>query len=415
MCIFKTLAVNKTKFMKKSISTNLRTEFNDSTKDIIARRAGFKCSFPGCNKTLVGPGVENDKYITIGECAHIFSAVPKGPRTDGGLTAAELKRPENGIYLCRNHHKIVDIKAKDNKYTSDLLTRYKSRHEFLISAELGEYTYPLNWINHLKIEGTVFKKPIELNLGKVTLLTGNNGTGKSTIIEIMHSIFQQKIYPRWDRQSVNFKAEVHLDNPVLSNFAAVIEDNQLFFNVGNTKQPFVPYDFFVLCLNGEAKKRRDNLKAIAENLGLERSFVKSMLNTSAIKHGLRTKKIEIEEVRTKPYPVDNLKVDIGRGHMHSLNAYSSTEYSSVIFDIAISFAKEISKFKSVLFLIDWNPTNSFADLNIKQYLDYLQSSQCHFQTIFVSHNERSALDWSGWVIAKMIEENGEIKVIQDKK
>lgn len=401
--------------MKKGTSVNQRIEFSEITKDIIARRAGFKCSFPGCNKTLVGPGVENDKYITIGECAHIFSAVAKGPRTNGGLSDAELKRPENGIYLCRNHHKIVDGKAKDNKYTSDLLARYKSRHEFLISAELGEYTYPLNWINHLKIEGTVFKNPIELNLGKVTLLTGNNGTGKSTIVEIMHSIFQQKIYPRWDKQNVNFKTEVKLDNPILSKFTAVIEDNQIFFDVANTKQPFVPYDFFVLCLNGESRKSKDNLKTIAKSLGLERSFVKSMLNTSATKHGLRTKKIEIEEIRTKPYPVENLKVDIGSGYLHSLNAYSSTEYSSVVLDIAISFAKEISKFKSVLFLIDWSPTYSFSDPNIKQYLDYLQSSQCHFQTVFVSHNERSDLDWSGWVIAKMIEENGEIKVIQDKK
>ncbi len=126
--------------MKKGTSKESRVEFDDKTKEIIARRAGYKCSFPSCNKTLVGPGVENNESITIGECAHIFSAVPKGPRTDGGLSDAELKRPENGIYLCRNHHKIVDSKAKDNKYTSDLLTRYKSRHEFLISAELGEYT-----------------------------------------------------------------------------------------------------------------------------------------------------------------------------------------------------------------------------------------------------------------------------------
>lgn len=148
--------------MNKSTAKTTRVEFDDKTKEIIARRAGFKCSFPGCNKILVGPGVQYNESITIGECAHIFSAVPKGPRTDGGLSEDELKRPENGIYLCRNHHKIVDSKARDNKYTSDLLTRYKNRHEFLISAELGEYTYPLNWINHIKIEGTVFRKPFTI-------------------------------------------------------------------------------------------------------------------------------------------------------------------------------------------------------------------------------------------------------------
>ena len=401
--------------MEKGTSRKPRIEFDDKIKEIIARRAGFKCSFPGCNKTLIGPGVENNESITIGECAHIFSAVPKGPRTDGGLSEDELKRPENGIYICRNHHKIIDRKAKDNKYTSDLLTRYKNRHEFLISAELGEYTYPLNWINQLKIEGTVFKKPIELNLGKVTLITGSNGTGKSTIVEIMDSIFEQKIHSRWNKPKINFATEVKLDNPVLSKFTAHIENNQLFFSVGKTKQPFVPYDFFVLCLNGEIRSNVDDLKTIADCFGLERSFVKSMLKTTGIKHGLRTRKMEIVETRTKPYPVDKLNVDIGNWCLQSLGSCSGTEYSSVILDIALSFATEISKFKSVLLLIDWGATYSFDDLNIKKYLDYLQSSQAHFQTIFVSHNPRPKLDWSGWAIAKMIYENGEIKVIQNEK
>ena len=401
--------------MKKSTSKKTRIEFDDKIKEIIARRAGFKCSFPGCNKTLVGPGVENNESITIGECAHIFSAVPKGPRTDGGLGEDELKRPENGIYLCRNHHKIVDRKAKDNRYTSDLLTRYKNRHEFLISAELGEYTYPLNWINQIKIEGTVFSKPIELNLGKVTLITGSNGTGKSTIVEIMDSIFEQKIHSRWNKPKVNFATEVKLDNPVLSKFTAHIENNQLYFSVGKTKQPFVPYDFFVLCLNGELRSNTDDLKTIADCLNLERSFVKSMLNTTGIKHGLRTRKMEIVETRTKPYPVDKLNVDVGNWWPQTLGSCSGTEYSSVILDIAISFATEISKYKSVLLLIDWGATYSFDDLNIKKYLDYLQSSQAHFQTIFVSHNPRPKLDWSGWAIAKMINDNGDIEVLQNEK
>jgi len=392
-----------------------RVEFDEKTKEIIARRAGFKCSFPSCNKTLVGPGVNNNESITIGECAHIFSAVPKGPRTDGGLDESELKRPENGIYLCRNHHKIVDRKAKDNKYTSDLLTRYKNRHEFLISAELGEYTYPLNWINYLKISGTIFKSPLEINLGKVTLVTGENGTGKSTIVEILYSYFEQKILPRWNKPKFTFSTEINLDNPVLSTFTATIKNNQLFYSIKKEQQPFVPYDFFVLYLRETIHSNTDDLKTIADCFGLDRAFVKSMLTTSGIKHGLRTKRMEIEETRAKPYPVDKLKVDVGNWWPQSFGSCSGTEKSSVILDIAISFATEISKFKSVLLLIDWSPTYSFDDLNIKKYLDYLQSTQAHFQTIFVSHNPRPKLDWSGWAIAKFINTNEGIKVVQNEK
>jgi len=392
-----------------------RIEFDEKIKDIIARRAGFKCSFPGCNKTLVGPGVNNDDSITIGECAHIFSAVPKGPRTDGGLTEKELKRPENGIYLCTNHHKIVDRKSKDNKYTSDLLTRYKNRHEFLISAEMGEYMYPLNWINCLKITGNIFTNPIQVNLGKVTLFTGENSTGKSTIIEILYSYFSQRIIPRWNKPKSEFSTEINLDNPVLSNFTATIKNNQLFYSIKNEKQPFVPYDFFVLYLRETIKSNTDDLKKIADCFGLDRSFVKSMLLTTGIKHGLTTKRIKVEEIRTKPYLVDSLKVDIGTMGLQSFSMYSGTERSSVILDIAISFATEISKFKSVLLLIDWPPIYNFDDSNIKPYLDYLQSSKAHFQSIIVSHNPRPNLDWSGWAIAKFKKTDGIISIKQNEK
>lgn len=167
-----------------------RKEFNITTKRIIASRAGFKCSYPGCNKTLVGPGLKNNEWITIGEFAHIFSAKKTGPRTSGNLSDGELKRPENGILLCRNHHKIIDTKSQQLKYTSDLLTRYKNRHEFLISAEIGEYIYPLNYINEINFQGGIFKEEVSLNLGKVTFINGENGTGKSTIAEIIISIFQ---------------------------------------------------------------------------------------------------------------------------------------------------------------------------------------------------------------------------------
>ncbi len=371
-----------------------RIEFDPKVKEIIAKRAGYKCSFPDCHKTLIGPGVNNDDTICIGECAHIFSAVKTGPRTDGGLSEEELKRPENGIFLCRNHHKIVDGKSKSNKYTSDLLVRYKNRHEFLISAELGEYCYPLSWINSIEILGGIFSEPLKINLGKVTLLTGGNGTGKSTIIEILASIFSQKIEKRWNRPEIEFSALINLDNPVLSKFKSTIENNRLYYEINSEIQPFVPYDFFVLYLRDvKTRSKTDDLKEIAECLGLERSFLKSMLLTTGVKHGLRTKEVKIKEVRTKPYLDDRLEIKFDtHNEFHPFGGYSGTEQSSIILDVAISFALEISKFKSVLLLIDWGDLYSFGDATIKPYLDYLQRNDAHFQTVLASHNERSKLD-----------------------
>ncbi len=85
-----------------------RLDFSDRTKRIIAARAGYRCSFPGCRKPTVGPGGRPEEFISTGVAAHIFSAAPGGPRGQGGLTTQDLVRPENGIWLCENHARLVD-------------------------------------------------------------------------------------------------------------------------------------------------------------------------------------------------------------------------------------------------------------------------------------------------------------------
>lgn len=55
-----------------------RYDFTSEAKKHIARRAGYRCSFPGCNKLLVGPDTDSTKSIEFGECAHIYAASEDG-------------------------------------------------------------------------------------------------------------------------------------------------------------------------------------------------------------------------------------------------------------------------------------------------------------------------------------------------
>lgn len=392
-----------------------REEFRAPVKKIIASRAGYRCSFPGCHKTLIGPGYKSDEFITIGEYSHIFSAAENGPRTDGGLSPEELARPENGIYLCRTHHQIIDTKSQDNKYTSDLLTRFKNRHEFQISGELGEYLYPLNWINEFKINGTFFGKELSLNLGKVTFIYGSNGTGKSALIELFYSIFTESVHPRWNKPDVNFQAEVQLDNPVLSKFKAEIKGNELVYTINDKEQPFVPFPFNVFMLRNDVRPRKDNVGFVSETLGVDRDSFLNWTNTTSLKYGLFTTEIEIQNVRKRPYVEDKIIVILKNGVKRPFGALSGTEKSRVILDILISYVTELSKYKSVLLLLDWSNTLSFSDGSLKPYLEFLQSSVAHFQTLFVSHRQRPDLDWTGWVIAKLSRINETTEVTQTER
>lgn len=108
-------------------------------------------------------------------------------------------------------------------------------------------------------------------------------------------------------------------------------------------------------------------------------------------------------------------VDIGNGWTQSFGSCSSTEQGSIILDIIISLASEMSKFKSVLMLIDWVPLLSFDDANIQKYIDYLQSAEAHFQTVFVAPNAKPKVKWTGWTHANLIYHTPDTIIKQSKE
>ena len=109
-----------------------RDDFTPKTKDILAKRAGMKCSI--CDKTTCGPHSDNAKAINMGNAAHITAASPGGPRYDSSLTSEQRKDIDNGIWLCAYHADLVD--KDDDRYTVEELVRLKKQAEERASNEL---------------------------------------------------------------------------------------------------------------------------------------------------------------------------------------------------------------------------------------------------------------------------------------
>jgi len=112
----------------------MRDDFNTSTKELLARRVGFKCSNPDCRKLTIGPHEEADKHINVGVAAHISAASEGGPRYNAALTADERKAFNNGIWLCQTCAKLIDSDC--TRYTVSLLETWKSVAEQLAIAEI---------------------------------------------------------------------------------------------------------------------------------------------------------------------------------------------------------------------------------------------------------------------------------------
>lgn len=96
------------------------SNFSPAVRSIIARRAGFRCIVPGCSTPTVGPGAKSNDVALTGTACHIYSAAPKGPRGQGGLSPAQLAAPENGVWACATHGRLIDTNKGDRYPTSTL-------------------------------------------------------------------------------------------------------------------------------------------------------------------------------------------------------------------------------------------------------------------------------------------------------
>ena len=104
-----------------------RDNFSTPVKTALAKRAGYRCSYPGCHATTVGPSDEGDMAVAnTGTAAHISSASGgKGSRRyDANLTREQRTSIENGIWCCRDHGTLID--ADEVTYSTEMLCGWRA-------------------------------------------------------------------------------------------------------------------------------------------------------------------------------------------------------------------------------------------------------------------------------------------------
>ena len=178
-----------------------RIEFSPKTRDLVARRAAFRCSFPGCGRITIGPMRDPNKVANTGQAAHIYSAAVsgKGPRGNRGLSEDELKSVQNAIWLCGHHSSLVD-KHRGQDYPADTLHSYKSLHETRTAHELGGIHVPFGWVDRLTIHSSpLFSGEYTIDFAKLNLVVGYNGVGKTALCQWMAAVSNPTHLERWER------------------------------------------------------------------------------------------------------------------------------------------------------------------------------------------------------------------------
>ena len=134
-----------------------RDNFSTSVTNILARRAGGKCSM--CKRATFGPNDDPHKAICIGQAAHISAAAPDGPRYDPKMTVEERTSAKNGLWLCSNCHLLIDRNPKE--YPIERLNAIKREAEEGAKQEIHDgFSNSQVHINYRARSGLYIVRPI---------------------------------------------------------------------------------------------------------------------------------------------------------------------------------------------------------------------------------------------------------------
>ena len=100
-----------------------RDEFSEKTKTLLAKRVGYFCSRPDCQKHTIGANSDPNKFSNIGVASHITAAAENGPRYNINLSPEERSHIDNGIWLCFTCSKLIDTDLI--LYSESVLRKWK--------------------------------------------------------------------------------------------------------------------------------------------------------------------------------------------------------------------------------------------------------------------------------------------------
>ena len=110
-----------------------------SHKDIkiLWSASGGRCAFPECWEKLTFSSASTEVPHTIGEMAHICGDRPGSNRYEVAQSSSERDSYENLVLLWPTHHRTIDRKENEIKYSVGMLRDMKREHELRI-LELTE-------------------------------------------------------------------------------------------------------------------------------------------------------------------------------------------------------------------------------------------------------------------------------------
>ncbi len=182
------------------------TSISDKNKYLLWVKAGGRCMYRGCNKSLLQDIVTkrnfNQAYI-----AHVVADVPGGPRGDILRSPLLKDNITNLMLLCDTHHRLID-KDDEAGHSEKILLAMKSEHESRIETVTAIKS---NMQSHiLTYKANVGKHTPELSYQTVSqyLLPSHYPAEANTIDLSLHNSLNKDSDPSfWKTEETNLGAQ----------------------------------------------------------------------------------------------------------------------------------------------------------------------------------------------------------------
>jgi hypothetical protein len=393
--------------------------FDKSTRRKIAARSGYRCAFPGCGKVTIGPGAGRDDSSMTGSAAHIYSDSDAGPRGDGGLSEEARKTSLNGIWLCAHHSRVID-NNDGLRFPARLLESFRDEHEARIAAE--HEGLPIYRLSHLEIgENPMFLPNTAIPLSKVTLIVGNNGTGKSVIFRWIDQLgisSQPYDTPHKDRWStIEYTATLFAPHKRVLRVVRTLDDLRFFLD--GDEVLFNPISMEII--NYERLRRWPMLESFLKS---KRDKAGDLWEAELDDVDLLAEYMDVNPLviprllpqvgRFVPSPFSQLRIAEGNGNRRiigddlnsdrsiSLHRASGSMLSRSVLEMQIAMANLTAKVMPTIFLINLGVLHFDLD-NLKKYVDYFLSDKANFQVVLSTVNSAMADNGRelGWTILRL--------------
>lgn len=151
-----------------------RDDFSQTTKDQLAKRAGYRCSFPGCGSLTCGPSDEGSAAVSsVGMACHIASAASgkNARRYIPTMTSDERKDISNGIWMCYLHGKLID--TDEVRFSIDVLKKWKEIAESITGIMVARNCEYEQAIKYYNFSGIIVNKIVVDGIGSENEVIGN--------------------------------------------------------------------------------------------------------------------------------------------------------------------------------------------------------------------------------------------------